>query len=347
MDFIVEKANVDLEIRSLKDSVAAGTVKAEDGLKKLEELRAKKEQIVKEEALANAPMEKRSSSISELRSAIQEKRALTMSGNGAISQISEIVKLISDKTPVLQKIGYIYGKNAQTNIPLLDPGLASPGQIVEGFTVGSTDATAALTVETITPIGWTSTLPVSWEALNLLSTNLESEINPLFADVFAQAMHKLAVDAFFHADSVAAENKITVKTSDAFPDIMDVVDLSFKLLDKNFTSPALLMNASTLTGTMASATDTVGKIYAEELARTRTINGIPVILTGKAPVDKASGKTLVVAGDLNTFKMGVASEMIIDPKKKVGDGNTYYDAIMYFNGKVVQPKNVFALVGKA
>jgi HK97 family phage major capsid protein len=292
-------------------------------------------------------METRASTFDEVRAAIQEKRAITMSGNGVINQVSEIVKLITTKTPILERIGYIYGKNAQTNIPLLDPGLALPSTVSEGYTTGSTDATAALTFKSITPIGYTSTLPVSWEALNLLSANLESELPALFAGVFASSMHTLAMGHLFHADGVATANKVEVTTGGAFPDIMDLVNLTYSLLDKNYLAPALVMNSAALVAAQASATDTVGKLYAEEIARSRTVNGIPIVITGSAPVDKAAGKTLVLAGDLNGYKMGIASELMIEPKKKVGDGNTYFDATLYFNGAVVQPKNFLAIIGKA
>jgi len=343
----IEKMNVDLELRAIQEKISKGEISVADAQKKVEEIKVRKRELDAQEALASVPLQKRTNSFDDLKNAIMEKRGITMSGNGAINQISEIVKIISDKTPLLEKIGYIYGANASNNIPLLDPGLASPTQKVEGFTAGSTDATAALDFKVITPIGWTSTLPVSWEALNLLSANLEAELPGLFAGVFGQTMHLLATNTLFAAGSVHADNKIAVKTTGGYPDIMDIANLSFQMLDKNFIAPSLLMNSQTLTGIMGSATDTIGKIYAEELARTRSINGIPVVLTGKAHTDKAAGKTLVIGGDLNSLKMAIASELMISPKTKVGEINTYFDGSLFFNCGVAQPKNFFALVGKA
>jgi len=344
--FEIEKGELDIQFRSLQEKVKAGSVDSESARKSFDELRAKKTEIEKAEAAASISMTTRANSFDEMRSAIQEKRAITMEGNGVINQVSEIVKLIRAKTPILERIGYIYGKNAQTNIPLLDPGLAIPGTVVEGFTSGHEDSTAALKSKAITPISWTSTLPVSWESLNLLSANLEGELPALFAEVFATAMNTLVMGHLFHADGVAAANKVSVTDSGEFASITDLVKLSFALQDKNYLAPVMVMNSQVAVYAMSSATDTVGKLYAEEIARSRTVNGIPLIFTGSAPVAKTTGSALVVAGDLSGYKCGVASELMIEPKKKVGDGQTYFDALMFFNGAVVQNKNFMSLVGK-
>lgn len=347
MDFITEKANIDIELRSLSEQVKAGTVKAEDARAKLAELRAKKSEVEKAEALASAPIEKRSGIVSfaDIRDAMLEKRAVTVNGTGVINQITEIVNLIAQKTPLLQAVKYFYGPNASTNIPLLSPGLAAPSTASEGYTTGSEDSTAVLSSTSITPVAYISTLPVSWEALNLSSANLESQFPALFADVYARAMHKVVVDALFHTSGVAAANKLECAAS-GLPSVIDLAELAISMQDYMdnaviVTSPAAYRNA------LASATDTVGKLYVEELIRSKSIEGVKVILTGFAPVSTSTGVLTAVGGDLTNFGMGVASSLMITPKSKVGDGNTYFDAAMYFGGKVIQNANLFGLKAKA
>ena len=97
---------------------------------------------------------------------------------------------------------------------------------------------------------------------------------------------------------------------------------------------------------------TPGGVYdfvKEELVRNKSVEGIPVVLTGKAPsFAAASGGDIVVwAGDLKNYGFAVADEVTIEPVKQVGDSNTYFQGIMSFTGDVIQPKNVFGLKKKS
>jgi HK97 family phage major capsid protein len=339
--------NIDLELRSLQEKVRAGSVKAEDARKSFDELRAKKAEVEKAEALAAAPIEKRSNIVSfaDIRDAMLEKRAIAINGTGAINQVSEIVKLIQQKTPLLGMVKYFYGANASTNIPLLSPGLAAPVAQSEAYDGGSVDSTAVLSSVSITPVAYNSVLPVSWEALNLSVANIESQFPQLFADVYASAMHKTIVDALFHTSGVAAANKIECDAA-GLPSVIDLAELAISMQDYMddaviVTSPAAYRNA------LASATDTVGKLYTEELIRSKTIEGVKVILTGFAPVSTTAGVMTAVGGRMSEFGMGVASDLVIQPKQKVGNNSTFFDSFMYFAGKVVQPANLMALKAKA
>jgi HK97 family phage major capsid protein len=171
--------------------VASGTLKAEDAKTKLNELRSKKTEIEQKIALANAPVEKRDvkSSFEELKKAMLEKRAITLNGTGLINQIRELAKELQAKTPILEKVKYFYGPNASTNIPLLSPTIAQPGNYAEGATNVAADTQGQLTSKTITPYAYISLLPVSAEAINLGVVNFESELPGIFADAFAQAFH--------------------------------------------------------------------------------------------------------------------------------------------------------------
>jgi HK97 family phage major capsid protein len=343
----MDKFDIELEMRSLSEKVRAGTITAEAGRKELDALRAQKSEIQKAEALAAAPIEKRSlvTSFADIRDAILEKRALTVNGTGVISQITQIVELIAAKTPLLQAVQYFYGPNASTNIPLLSPGLAQPATASEGYTTGSADSTAVLGSTSVTPVAYISTLPVSWEALNLSAANLESQFPQLFAKVFGQAMHKLIVDALFHTTGVASGNKIE-NAATGLGTIYDAANLAVSMGDY-MDSATIVIAPATYKAWVASATEVSGRLYVEELIRSRTIEGAKVIVTSYAPTSVTGGVLTAVGGDMANFGVGVASSLMITPKSKVGDGNTYFDAAMYFGGKVIQNGNLFGLKAKA
>lgn len=347
MDFNAEKLTIDLEMRSLQEKVKAGSVNSEDGRKALDALKVRKSEVLQAEALAAAPIEKRSNitSFADIRDAMLEKRAITVNGNGVIAQITQIVDTIAAKTPVLQAIQYFYGANASTNIPLLSPGLALPAVAAEGYTSGSTDSTAVLSSVSVTPVPYISTLPVSWEALNLSAANLESQFPALFAKVYARAMHKVVVDALFHTSGVASGNKIENAAS-GLGTIYDAAGLAIQMADYMDTG-AIVIAPATYKAWVASATEVSGRLYVEELIRSKTIEGVKVLVTSFAPTSTTTGALVAVGGDLTNFGMGVASSLMITPKSKVGDGNIYYDAVMCFAGKVINASNMFGLKAKA
>jgi hypothetical protein len=50
-----------------------------------------------------------------------------------------------------------------------------------------------------------------------------------------------------------------------------------------------------------------------------------------------------VAGRLDNYGLGMASEIIIKPIEKVGDTNTYFQASIFANGTPVVEKNFYGL----
>lgn len=317
-----------------------------EGDELIAEMRAVKLDIEKRAASLQMPVAGESASnFRSVKEGMVEKRAITMNGNGAINQVSEIVKEITAKTPLLQMVKYFYGPNAQTNIPLLTPGLAAPATASEGYTSGSTDSTAVLTKVTVTPVPYISTLPVSWEAINLNSANFDAELPSLFAGVYGQAMHNVIVDALFASGGVATANKLDALAS-GLPKMADAAKLALTIKDYS-DSAVMVMSPTVYASLIADATTGVAQIYKEELVRNKTIEGVKVVLTSRANSDTTAGKSLIVAGDLSNFGMGVASDLRIEPKTKVGDGNVYYDAVLSFAGAVIQPKNLFAIVAIA
>jgi HK97 family phage major capsid protein len=350
-----EKARLDIELRSLSDSIKAGGIKAADAQKKLEELRAKREELNKKIALANKPKDSEGDAAAgalELRKAMVEKRAITLNGTGAINQVRELVKELQAKTPILESVKYFYGPNAQTNIPILSPTIATPGNYVEGASGISADTQAQLISETLTPYSYVSLLPVSAEALSLGSVSIEAELSTIFSDAFAQGFHNGILTGDGQGrnfkgifPSIITGNKVTCAAA-GDPKIADMVNLALTVQDLT-DDAVIILHQSIYAKLMADATTGVAELYKEGLIRDKKIEGISVILTSGAPSSVTAGSVVAVAGRLSDYGVAMASELTIEPIKKVGDTNTYFQATLFANGKPILAKNWYGLVTKA
>jgi HK97 family phage major capsid protein len=346
-----KKIEIDLQIRSLQDEIVNGKINADDAKKKFDELRAKKSEIEKAIALENAPIEKREIKNADIQKALIEKRAITLNGTGAINQIKELAKELQAKTPVLGRVRYFYGPNASTNIPVLSPGLATPAVASEGATSIAVDSTAVLGSKSITPHAYVSILPISLEALTMGTVNLDSELPAIFADAFAQGFHRgiltgdgtgLNFTGLFSA--IPASNKVVCAAA-GNPKIADLVKLALTVQDLT-DSGVIVLSPSIYAGILADTTTGVAEVYKEELIRNKTIENVQVILTSAAPSDTTSGEIVAVAGRLDNYGLGMASEINIDPIKKVGDTNTYFQASIFANGIPIVNKNFYGLTAK-
>jgi hypothetical protein len=346
-----KKLEIDIQIRSLKEDIVSGKITADDAKKKFDELRAKRAEIEKAIALEEAPIERsteRSASTADIQKALLEKRAITLSGTGAINQIKELAKELQAKTPILERVRYFHGPNASTNIPVLSPGLATPAAAAEGATSIAVDSTAALGSKSITPHAFVSILPISLEALTLGTVDFDSELPSIFADAFAQGFHRgvltgsgsgLNFTGLFGA--IPAANQIACGDA-GNPLINDLVKLALTIQDLT-DSGVIVLSPMVYAGVLADPTEGVAKVYKEELIRSKTIENVKVILTSAAPSDLTAGAIVAVAGRLDDYGLGMASEINIDPIKKVGDTNSYFQASVFANGIPIVEKNFYGL----
>jgi HK97 family phage major capsid protein len=346
-----KKLEIDMQLRSLQEDITSGKISADDAKTKFEELRAKKAEIEKAIALEEAPVEKRSAATADIQKELIEKRAITLSGTGAINQIRELAKELQAKTPVLERVRYFYGPNASTNIPVLSPGLATPAAAAEGATSIAVDSTAVLGSKSVTPHAYVSILPISLEALSMGTVDFDSELPAIFADAFAQGFHKgiltgsgsgLAFTGLFGA--IPSANQIICKAT-GNPKIADLVELALTIQDLT-DSGVIVLAPSVYAAIMADSTTGVAEFYKEELIRSKTIENVKVILTSASPSDLTAGSIVAVAGRLDDYALAMASEINIEPIKKVGDTNTYFQASVFANGIPIVEKNFFGLKTK-
>ena len=126
------KIEIAANVKSLANEIRAGKITRAEADKKIGELRSIKNQLDKKIALFNKPKgdEKRSGGArltnADFIKAAEEKRSLTLAGNGAVNQIKEIIKAIVNDDSLLNEFRYYYGANSETNIPVLSPRPAVP-----------------------------------------------------------------------------------------------------------------------------------------------------------------------------------------------------------------------------
>ena len=294
---------------------------------------------------------------SEIAKAMIENRSITIAstlnnepanGVGAINQVADLWDLIKQREPLLDRISYFNGPNFETQIPVLEARPAVPTAYAEtADKSGAIDSTAAIKVKKINPETYFTVLPITYEAARQSFVGLEERIPGLLAEAFRTAMCKLVFDGIFDDDNVASANQIETASASAVS-FKDLDDLALAVLDTDIAEPVIVMHPEIYSA--LAAADAAGyNFLKEELVRNKSLEGVKVVLTGKAPkFSTAEGGDIVVwAGDLKNFAMGVADQVTVEPLKKVGDSNIYYQAIAAFNGTVVQPKNVFGLVKKA
>jgi HK97 family phage major capsid protein len=345
------KERLDASLRSLSESIKAGTITAETARKKLAELRSRKMELERLIALANKPPEGETRSTGELSKALKEKRAITLNGTGAINQIRELAKELQAKTPILNRVKYFYGPNANTNIPILSPSIATPGNYAEGATAIAADTQAMLANKSITPYAYISLLPVSAEALKLGSINIESDLPVVFSDAFAQCFHNGIITGNGSGrnfkgifPSIISANKIECAASGA-PKMADLVKLALTIQDMT-DEGVIILHSGIYNQIIDDTTTGVADLYKETLIRDKKIEGVELILTSGAPSSITAGSMVAAAGRLTDYGIGLASEITIDPIKKAGDSNTYFQATMFANGTTIVDKNWYGLVTK-
>lgn len=347
-DKILEVVN---EIRSFKDNLKAEQEKLAEERRAFEQERAAKD--------ANNPAHDDANQVSSWRDmvkAMSEKRSITLNGTGAINQINGLWDLIKQREPLLDRVSYFRGPNSQTQVAILSARPAIPSKVAEGATNITPDSTAGIGSKSLYPYTWAAVLPVTYEAVLYSISDIEQRIPALMAESFRTAMcngmfvgdgSNSTIKGIFASGSVAADNLIETASASAVS-IKDLEDLALKVKDYDVAEPVIIMEPA-IYSAIAAADANGYDFLKEELVRNKSIEGIPVVLTGKAPsFAGASGGDIVVwCGDLKNYALAIADEVTIEPLKKVGDTNTYYQAVMAFTGDVVEPRNVFGLKKKS
>lgn len=341
-----EKRELSAEERGKYDALIADVEKLG------EQIKAEERQLRLEKDIAEVPLKKDEKrdmgKFDEIRSAIAEKRAITVNGTGAVNVVSGIVKAMQAKTTLTQKYQYFYGANASTVVTMFSPSIAVPAGQSEGATSISADSTGVLGAAALLPKAYVSILPVSAEALTLSGANLEAELPNIFADAFAQALliGSLTGDGTgnnmlgMFVDSALSVNLACAAAGT--PKLLDLAKLALQLQD-SLDDGVIVINHSLIAAMLAETTAESAPIKAELMA-TRTCMGVPVIMTSKAPATLTAGSVVAVGMSMSNYGVTIANEMSIDPIKVKGETNTYFQTTMFMNGKPIVAANGIQLV---
>jgi HK97 family phage major capsid protein len=290
----------------------------------------------------------------EVAKAMLEKRDITLNGTAALEVVKTLMKELQPRTPILQGIHYYYGAG-DTQIPVLSPTIAQPVPVAEGATGLPSDQQAQLNAVKLIPAAYFSELAVSYETLRKGAVDFEGELPKIFADAFAQGFHKQVLTGsgggnnmqgiFTAAASAVGDNKLTCATAGTVA-IGDLVQLATAIQDKA-DNANIIIAPKTYGLIMADPTTGLADLYKEELIRTKTIEGVKVLITSGAPSSTASGDVVAAALRLDDYAIGIADQLTIIPINVRGDTNTYYQAVMLANGRIPVQKNLWALVAAA
>ena len=290
------------------------------------------------------------SQLRDVISAMKEKRAITLSGAGAVEVVNRLFKVFKNKTGILDGLRYFYGPNSATVIPVLSPRPARPARVAEGVTNASSDSTAALGATELKPETYFSELPVSFETLKYLPVDFENELVEIFADAFADAMANQVVTGRGKTTSyefgglftsVPAGNQIACAAAGA-PAMADLVKLALKMQEKVMVQPTIVISPTLYAGITAASVSGY-EVYKNELIMNRTIEGVKVEVCGYAPTSTSANAIVAVGFDKGDYAVGIAADITIEPIRAKGDTNTYFQACCGLDGKPIVAANVYGL----
>ena len=320
----------------------------------VDEIRSIKDDMEKRMSSYSAPINTANAEKAEawrdVANAMKEKRSITIGQTGKVNLVSEIVKIASQKNPILGKVRVFTGANASTNIPVLNPSIAEPAYKAEGATGLTGDTTAKLGIKSLTPNAFVSVLPVTDMALLASGANIEAELPTVFSDAFARCMHKqIIVGSGANGEGTGIFKMTGAKTLDcAKAGAVSMIDLvNLALTVQEYADDAcILLAPSVYSSITASAEDDITRVYKEILIRDKMVENVPVILTSDCLSDMTTGSVVACAGRLSEVALAIAQEMVVEPFRTYDSLNTYYRATAYFSCSPILPANWTQLLAK-
>jgi HK97 family phage major capsid protein len=321
---------------------AVRSIQAE--LAEAEELRGIDEAIRDVPAPPTSEEQRAKKGWAEVRSALNEKRALTANGAGAVAVVNDIFKAFVDKNKIASRVKKFTGANASTVIPIFSPHLAMPAKQTEGGTGIGADATAVLGTKSLTPYPYFSILAVSHMAL--LTTPIETALPEIFRDAYAGAIDKAILVGtavadgglgVFVADAAGVTTSQDVPAAAAgAPKIADLVKLIVNAIAATDQpeNVAVVMHPTTYANFL---NDTTAEflVIKQQLILMQCM-GVPIILSTYVPSVTTAGTYVAVAGDFSQYAMAVAAELNIDKINVVGSDNITFQSWMYMNFRPIQ-----------
>lgn len=346
MDYNFEKESLNLEMRSIVEKARKGEMTAAEATQKVEELRAKKAEVEKKEALANAPInEANSVNWNEVRSALMEKRAVTLGSNGDSVFSSKVFEVASNTVDVLSALTIEYGAKPNTKFSLFSPSVNNVKRVGEDGT-GSSASTAAFAPVSVAPAPYLGYVSVTDYFLKFAPNGMD-KLAGLFGKAFANQMAKEVISGVGTTEllglfkDTSITNSVDCAAAGA-PKLKDLLKLVSKLTGKFRRSElSIIINPTFWAGIMGEDTKYT---YINQPADYYTFNGVRVIESDDAPDSITATHKVALIGKLSDYGIAVASDVELETlSKPAGSLNTPIQGTMYFDGKVIVPSSFAVL----
>lgn len=323
------------KIENIDEKIA----KVEQMLKDEKEIRSAKElESKKEKAFMDKPeLENRKSNLTAIAEAMKEKRAVSLNGTGMVNTVRELVKLMTPKTEILNKVRYFYGANKNTVVPVWGTAASRPAPLGSDGKIDASDGD--LDTKTLVPVAYATSFKVSQETLDLSAVDFEAELQGILADAYADAI----AYQIFNGNGTAGQFKgldnatgvNTIHFVGEAQTLADLANLALSLSDMT-DAGVIFMKPAEYSKFIADTSD-AHKVYREDLIRNKMIEGVPVFVTSYAPAGKSIG------ADFGNYAVAVAGDLRITPKENAGELAVTFDADMYLAGAPVIEKNFYVL----
>lgn len=267
----------------------------------------------------------------KIQKALQENRAVKLNGTGTVNVLSTLAFALEDKTDLLSRFSIQSGASSSTVIPVWN---TSAGEFSTVDENGDFDESAGdLASVNLMPRAFAKSLKVSDETLKLSVVDFESAIQKILSESVRRTLLKAIFEGVEGRFESIYEGATDVEAEKLDPAALQTLALT--LLSKT-DNGVILMNPLTY----AEITDAGTKkdeILLKQIVESKNIEGVEIILSPFVP------KAKTLAGELSNYGIGVANELEITPKQKVGSLSHNFDASIYAAGKAINAKDFFVL----
>ncbi len=289
------------------------------------------------EALADKPTEKRSTSVwADVQKAMKEGRAITLNGTENVSVSHNLVYALQDKTDLLKEFSFTAGGAASQIIPVWNNSLAEFEPVDANESFGTNDG--AMATINLMPYAFGNSIKVTDQTLKLSAVDFEAQINKIITDSLSRTILK---QIFNGTGTNGQFKKITdgateVKTTSLTAGSLQKFVLASVLTKDDAANERIFMNPSVY-AEVADGTGNKDKILQEQIAK-HEIEGVKIILSNFVPTD-----VYAIACNPANYGIGIASELKIQEKAIPNSLIHQYDCSAYLCGSPIVPQDVFVL----
>lgn len=274
-----------------------------------------------------------------------QMRGLTLNGTGAVNLIQTLFTENIEKNELISGYTYNFGESAQTVIPVLSPSPARPSEQTENASSIGVDTAGVLTGKSLILKPFVSILPVSGAVLKF-NSNIENQIKNALSKTFGDAIfYNSLVSSSGAFTGIFQDSNATITRTSSATSYTSNEIINFVLSASSvFINPILVVNPAVVSSILSDGN--VSEAVKNEIMINKSIYGVKIYSTNYAPHTITANKPIAVIFEQYNYQVGVANEIEIEPIKKVGDVNVYFQAVMYMAGMPAVSSNIYMLKTK-